>query len=362
MSGRGIVHRRLRNLRLTGTPLGSPEEVLRLLCAAQSQDFGPAKWSIGQRTAGTTEAEVDRAFADGRVLRTHVLRPTWHFVLPEDIRWLLALTGPRVHALNAYYYRRLGLDDDVLRRTRDLIVPALAGGNWLTRKELATVLAAAGIDTASVRLGYILMHAELDGVICSGPPRGRQQTYALLDERAPDGRSLSPEEALAELTRRYFTGHGPATVKDFRWWSSLTVAEIRRGLEMVGQELVAEVVDGVEFWSAPSARFPKPDSPMLHLLQGYDEYIVGYSESKRLLDTSGVARSLAPGTAVFTHVAFLDGQVAGHWKRTVGRDGVRIELRAYTPFAGSQVRALEAEARRHGEFLGLPASVATAPI
>jgi hypothetical protein len=347
----------MRSLRLAGAPLGAPEEVVGWLGAVQSQDYGPAKWSLGQRTGGVADAAVEQAFTDGAILRTHLLRPTWHFVLPADIRWMLEFTAPRVHALNGYMYRRLGLDGAVVAKSTGLVAGALEGGNRRTRKELGAVLEGAGIATASFRLAYLLMHAELEGVICSGPLRGRQHTYALLEERAPASAHRSREEALAALTLRYFTSHGPATQKDFRWWSSLTAADVKQGLELVGAQLEREEIDGVGYWFAPSPPAPPDPSPTVRLLQGYDEYIVGYSESKYVLDSSGGARSLPLDRIPFNHAVVLDGQVAGHWKRTLRSDAVTIEAALYEPFADPEARALQAAADRHGAFLGLPATV-----
>jgi hypothetical protein len=360
MNKEDIPHLRLRNLRLEGDPLAAPEDAVGWLCAVQSQDFGPAKWSLAQRTGGLGDADVDRAFADGAILRTHILRPTWHFVLPADIRWMLELTAPRVHALNGYPYRRLGLDEDTVKRSGALLAGALRGGVHLTRKQLATTLERGGVDLGGFRLGYLLMHAELRGLICSGAPSGKQQTYALLEERAPRAEPRTRDQALAELTLRYFTSHGPATVKDFGWWSSLTVADIRRGLELVGARLQQEVVDGVAFWSAGSAPAAPPASPRVHLLQGYDEYLVGYTQSKPLLNLAG--RALVQDRPVFNGVAILDGQVAGHWKRTINRAALAVEVALYEPFDDVQAKALQAAADRQGEFLGLPATVTTTRI
>jgi hypothetical protein len=347
----------MRSLRLSGAPFGAPEEVVGWLGAAQSQEYGPAKWSLGQRTGGVGDAAVEQAFADGTILRTHLLRPTWHFVLPADIRWMLQLTAPRVHALNAYYYRQLGLDDAVIAKSTSLLTGALAGGNLHTRKELGAVLEGAGIATAGFRLAYLLMHAELEGVVCSGPPRDKQHTYALLEERASASISLGREEALAALTLRYFTSHGPATQKDFRWWSSLTAADVRQGLEMAAPGLEHEVIDGVGYWFAPAPPASPDPSPTVRLLQGYDEYIVGYSESKFVLDPSGAARSLQLDRIPFNHVVVLDGRVAGFWKRTLRSDAVLIEAALHEPFSDPQARALQAAADRHGAFLGRQATV-----
>lgn len=357
-----LAHRRMRNLRLCGPPLASIEEVVRWLGAVQSQDYGPAKWSIGLRAPGVADADVDKAFADATILRTHVLRPTWHFVRPADIRWLLALTAPRVHTLNAYYYRQLGLDPDIRQKCHALVAAELAGSGQLTRREIAAALAGAGVATDNFRLTYILMSAELDGVICSGALRGKQHTYALLDERAPDAPQLTRDEALAELTLRYFTSHGPATVKDFRWWSSLTAADVRDGLDAVGARLIHEVFGGVSYWSAEPTRPPAVGSPTGHLLQAYDEYVVGSSESRYVLDVSGAARMGIRDRAIYNGVVILDSQVIGHWKRTVDRSRVTITAALYASLDDTQTQALREAADRHGRFLGLPATVEVSSI
>jgi hypothetical protein len=321
------------------------------LGAVQAQDFGPAKWAIGRRTQGASDAQLDRAFAAGSILRTHVLRPTWHFVLPADIRWLLTATAPRIRARDAYRYRQLGLDDATLRKSESVLVEALRGGNLLTRAEAAAALAESGIAVGGQRLPYILMHAELDARICSGPLRGRQHTYALLEERAPQARELSREEALVELVLRYFTSHGPASAKDFATWASLTMGDVEPALAAAGRRLRREVIDGVPFWSGEDGAAPPLMSPAVHLLQGYDEYIMGYSETKHLLAAPGVPWS--PATPpVFSLVVLLDGRVAGFWKRAVAKDSVAVQVALLRPFDAAQVRALEAEAARYGEFLG----------
>jgi len=208
----------------------------------QSQEFAYAKWSVAQRTNGAINARMDQALADGTILRTHVVRPTWHFVLPADIRWLLDLTAPRVNALSAYYFRQLGLDDAVFAKTNALFSKVLKGGGQLTRTELNAMLQRSGIAASGQRLGYILMRAELDAIICSGARRGKQQTYALFDERVRRAKRMRRDDALAELTRRYFVSRGPATLKDYVVWSSLTGAEGRIGLEMVRSRLEHDVI------------------------------------------------------------------------------------------------------------------------
>jgi Winged helix DNA-binding domain len=354
-----IPYTRMRNLRLTGPPLDDPQQIIGWLGAVQAQDYGPAKWALAQRGNGLTDRSLDRLFAAGAILRTHVLRPTWHFVRPADIRWLLELTGPRVHVLNAHMYRQVGLDAAGRAKSEAVIAGALRGGNHLTRNELAEVLERAGISARGFRLAYILMSAELNGTICSGPLRGKQHTYALLDERVPRTEGLTRDAALAELTLRYFTSHGPATGKDFRTWSSLTVPDVGAGLEMVASRLQHADVDGTRYWFAGPWHTEAPPSPSVYLLQGYDEYFMGYTESKYLVDLSGVARMTSGDRPIFNHVVLLDSQVVGHWRRTVGKGSVSIEAALYRPFNRCEAAALQRAAEKHAEFLELPGSLLT---
>ena len=215
----------------------------------QAQDFGPATSAVGPGWRAP-ESSLDEAFHAGRILRTHVLRPTWHFVLPADILWLLTATGPGIRARNAHRYRQLGLDEATLTHSRDVLASALAGGLHLTRGQIAELLVAAGIAVDGQRLPYILMDAELSALVCSGPPSGTQHTYSLVRDRAPCALDLSRDAALAELARRYFTSHGPATAKDFASWASLSASDVKLALGAAGSDLRHEEIDGVAFWSA----------------------------------------------------------------------------------------------------------------
>jgi hypothetical protein len=344
----------LAALRLVGDPLAEPEDVVGLLGAVQSQDFGPAKWSVGRRAKHAVDADLDRAYAEGRLLRTHLLRPTWHFVLPADIRWLLAATAPRIRARVASRHRQLGIDDDAVRRAGELLKAALRGGGRLTRKEAAGVLWAGGLDVDGQRLPHLLMGVELDALICSGPPQGKQHTYMLLEERAPQARELERAEALGELAVRYFLSHGPATEKDLAGWASLTLADVRAGLELAAPSLRHEVIAGTTFWSGHEERpAEKTDRPVVHLLQGYDEYVMGYSETRQALAPAAAPwRAAAP--PVFALVVLLDGRLAGSWRRTIAKRGLTIQVALLAPLAADERRALEDEATRYARFLGLP--------
>lgn len=336
---------RMRNLRLWGTRCETPRDAVRWLTALQAQEFSLAKWSVAQRTRSATQADVDEALADGVILRTHLLRPTWHFVLGEDIRWLLQVTAPRVNALSAYYYRQLELDKKLFRRSNSVITKALRRGAHLTRRELAAALEDARIPARAERLAYIVMRAELDGIVCSGAMRGKQHTYALLDERAPHAKTLDHDAALAELTRRYFTSRGPATLIDFMGWSSLTAADGKRGLALVAGELESEVVEGTTYWSGPGPRVArKPSKPAVDLVQGYDEIIMSYSETRD--------DSFRVGGAPFINAVLLDGRLVGHWKPSAKNGSVLVETVLRRALGREEKKALEAAIGAYRKFAG----------
>ena len=346
----------MRTQRLTGPRFARPDEVVGWFGASQSQDYGPAKWSLGQRSERTTDAGVEKLFADGTILRTHILRPTWHFVLPADIRWMLELTGPRVLAQTASYFRRMDLDAATLENSLRTIERALHGGNHLMRKELKAVLEKSGFDVEGNRVSFIMMNAELCGLVCSGPRRGKQHTYGLLEERAPNAPTLSQEQALAELTVRFFISHGPATLKDYGWWSSLKVTDMKRGLEMAGSQLTLEEMDGVSYWFSGSPSATKVASPSVALLQAFDEYVVAYKDSRHVIDAAGTARAHDEGFP-FTGGVVLDSQVVGTWRSTTTKNEALIRFALYAHPNGEQTRALHAAASDYAHFLGLPTAV-----
>src|SRR6266446_3507417 len=346
-----IAHQRLHNQLITRRTFEKPGDVVEWLGAVQAQDYAAAKWAVGLRLQGTTDDDIEQAFTRGAILRTHLMRPTWHFVSPSDIRWILALTAPRVNAVNAYYYRKLALDDAVFMHSNAVLAKALQGGKQLTRPELASVLQQAGIATDDLqRFTHIIMRAELDGIICSGARRGKQFTYALLDERAPQARMLDRDEALAELTMRYFTSHGPATMQDFVWWSGLTVIDAKAGLEMVKPQLVHEVVDGQTYWFSPSTPLVQDLSQAAYLLPNYDEYTVGYTDRSAIFDALHTNK-LDPRGGLLTNTMVLDGQVVGTWKRTFKKNTVVIEANPFVPLSITETRAFAASANRYGAFL-----------
>ena len=352
-----LVDARLRNQRLTGVPLATPVDVVRWLGAVQAQEYADSKWALALRSRRTSDAEIERAFTAGTILRTHVLRPTWHFVTPADIRWMLALTGPRISRAMASYHRRLELDAAVFRKSEKAIAGALRGGAQLTRQELKAALHRAGVNTGGVqRLAFLTIQAETDAVMCSGGRRGNQFTYALLDDRVPITRTLSREAALAELTRRYFTSHGPAQLHDFTWWSCLTVADGRAGLEMVSRELTSDTLDGRTYWFATKTVRARVRPQRAHLLGLYDEYLIAYKDRSAARDLS----RWTPTTAwdPFSAPVVVGGRVVGGWKKKVTGERVVATVTALGPLGRSDKRAVEDAADRYAAFVGLDLQLA----
>ena len=347
-----VVRRRLAAHRLGGEPFDRPDGAVAWLGAVQAQEYAEAKWSIGQRVDGATDAAVEGAFAHGELLRTHALRPTWHAVTPADIRWIVRLTAPRVHALNRYWYGRFGLDAGVLARGEAVVARALADGAPRTRKELAAALDQGGIALDGLRLGYLLMHAELEEVIVSGQRRGRQQTYALLDQRAPvtGALILSRGEAVVELARRFFVSRGPATVADFTWWSSLTVADAREALDALGPELEREEHDGRAWFAAPESG-TDDSTPVALLVPMYDETVVAYRDLKVVMDPP------PPREGLLSRPILVDGRTVGSWRRTVTARRALIEATLFGPLDPSGAAALEAAVERFGRFMERPAEL-----
>ncbi len=353
-----IAHLRLHNQLITQQRFEQPHDVVQYLGAVQAQDYGAAKWAVGLRMTGATDDAIEQAFNRGEILRTHIMRPTWHFVSPGDIRWLLKLTSPFVHAANASYYRKQGLDDAILRHCDTILKEALQGSNYLTRTELIAELKKAGIVADDIlRFTLILMHAELDSLICSGPRRGKQFTYALLDERVPPTDTLERDEALAELTKRYFTSHGPATLQDFVWWSGLPVANARTGIEMVTSQLRREEIGGQSYWFSSSTFPAMHEVQRAYLLPNFDEYTVAYTDRRAVFDGTHEDKLDARTNSLLGYIMVLDGQVVGIWQRTLKKQEVAITLNPFASLNEEEIQAFTVAANRYGTFLGSPVSI-----
>ncbi len=354
-----IIQLRLRNQHLLGQGFASPEEVVAHFGAIQCQDFAAAKWSVGLRMRQATDEIIEKAFNEGNILRTHVMRPTWHFVMPEDIRWMLDLTAPRVRKILAPYDKRLEIDAAFLARCKKLVGQALEGRSYLTRAELGQYLGQHGIEARGQRLGHIMAHMELDALVCSGPRRGKQMTYALLEERALKVPVLTREQALARLALKYFASHGPAQLKDFAWWSGLSVKDAVEGLDLAKPELDSESIEGKVYHFRSPDKSGKSKSTAARLLSIYDEYTIAYKDRAALSEgrEKDIETLLSMGNAL-TAVIIINGKLAGTWKRTIKKDSLEIKLNPFRKLRVAEEEAIQAEVDRYGKFWNIPAILA----
>lgn len=347
-----IVRWRLQNQRLIGSQFSRPEAAVAAHLAVQSQDYGGAKWGLGQRVAKATDESVERAFQRGSLLRTHVLRPTWHFVVPADARWLLELSAPRIRAFAAPYFRKHGLDAAALKKSRRVLERALSGGEGFTREELGVVLSEAGLPTRGEALSYQLIAAELDAVLISGPRRGKQHTYLAFEKRVPEAARFNRDEALAELAQRYLVAHGPALAQDLAWWAGLTLGDAKRGI-VAASGLESAEVEGKTYWFLPIGRAAKFPSPLVHLLPNYDEQLIAYKYRENVVDAR-VAGKLGIGSGVFDgHLLLIDGLLAGGWRRELFERHVDITVTCVRAISASEKKAVGGAAERYAEYLQL---------
>ncbi|GHT53636.1 hypothetical protein AGMMS49982_17070 [Bacteroidia bacterium] len=306
---------RLQSHQLSETTLQTPKEVVEWMGAMQAQDFGMAKLAVGVRLPGSTDRIIQEAFDRGDILRTHVMRPTWHFVTPEDIRGMLLLSAERIKSSSRARDRDLDITEALYGKTNHIFQRALEGNKHLTRKELTAELESANIAVDSSRMYHFTMRAELDGIVCSGAMQGKEQTYALLDERAPVSSVPSHEEALAKLTQNYFRSHSPATLSDFAWWSGLSQTEAKKGMEAIKSDLQVAEIDGRTYWL--SKRYAGGATPKNSefLLPAYDEYIIAYTDRTPVLPAPNHSKAVS-SNGVFRPVIVVNGQVVGLWKKS----------------------------------------------
>ncbi len=354
-----IAHRRLHAQHIAQASFEKPGDVVRWLGAVQAQDYLGSLWAVGLRMRQATESAVEQAIADRAIIRTWPMRGTLHFVAPEDVRWMLKLLTPRVIAANAQrLLRQFDLDDDALARSQDVVLSALQGGQRLARTALYKALEAAHIPTAHQRGLQIVWRLAQEGIICFGAREGRQPTFVLLDEWAPAARAMERDEARAELARRYFVSHGPATVRDFAWWSGLVAADARAGLEMAGPHLAHEVVDGRTYWLSQTAPAGRDGPPRAYLLPAYDEYAVGYADRSAALGRAQAQGVTLGNAAVLGPTIVVDGQIVGAWKRTFDKGSAVVAPQLVVSPAEAEAQAFAAATRRYGDFLGLPVVLA----
>ena len=347
---------RLQNQAIAGKGLETPAEVVARLGALQAQDYPSALWALGLRTQAAAEVDIERAIRERSIVRTWLLRGTLHFVAAADLRWMLSLLRPRLLSGSRGRQRQLGLDETTFQAAREVLTHALQGDQSLQRDELFARLEGAAISTAGQRGYHILWQLAVEGLLCFGARRGRQFTFALLDEWLPDAKTPEHDQALAELARRYFTGHGPATLQDFSWWSGLNGTQAKTGLELAKADLEEETIAGRSTWFSGGASAAAELSPAAHLLPAFDEYIVGYQDRRAVLDARQTKQAVS-SNGIFYPTLVMDGQVAGTWKKTLKKGGLTITPNLFAPLTTGEADAFQTEAARYAAFLGVSLAV-----
>lgn len=325
------------------------------MLAMQAQDFPGVKWSIGLRLDQSTEATVDAAFDSGDIVRSWPMRGTLHLVPAEDLGWMLELTAPRVIGSAAPRRAHLGIAEADVERAREIAFASLTGGRVLTRAALLAAIAAGGVSTDGQRGYHLLWYLAQTGTLVLGPADGRQQTFVLLHEWVRAPRRLERDEALGELAFRYFRSHGPATARDLARWSALTISDVRRGLAVCGRQLTELELDGVTYHLAPGTLAATPPATNVHLLPGFDEYLLGYQDRTAALAPEHSQAVVPGGNGMFKPTMVADGEVVGTWQRTVTARDVVIEPMPFGPLPGPLQQGLIAAAGAYGAFLGRPA-------
>jgi len=355
MTNPTIAVKRLLNQRIAGEKCASPEAAVAWMGALQAQEYHQGVWAVGLRTAAGRLAEVERATAEGKIVRTWPMRGTLHFVPAEDAGWMTAISAGRMLAGARTRQRQLGLDAAALEGAMRVFDEALRGGRLETRSALMERLEQAGISTEGQRGYHLLWFAAQNGQICIGPQQARQQTFARLEEWAPNPRKYAREEGQGELARRFFRSHGPATLADFAWWAGLTGTDARKGLEAAREELTGETIEGSEYWSGASGGGVAVETGGVHLLAGFDEYLLGYTERGAVLAKEHADRVAPGGNGIFRPILVVDGAVAGTWQRTVKKARVEITLQIF-PGVGAPGSGLEQAAQGYADFLGMELS------
>lgn len=355
-----IVRLRLRQQAIADPRFTTPAAVVRWFGAMQAQDYRGALWAVGLRMRDATEALVEAAIAARSIVRTWPMRGTLHLVAAEDVRWMQGLLAPRVIARdNARIERDFGLDAATLRRCRRIVDKALADGMPMTRSALYAALDAGGIASAGQRGVHVTGRLAHEGVLCLGPRAGKQPTFVLLDAWVPATPQKTRDAALAELARRYFGSHGPASAQDFAWWSGLTVKDAQAGIALAHAHLARDTIDGATYWQSSDALQPVAANGV-HLLPPFDEYLVGYKDRSAALDPA-FGRQVIGINGLVNASIVVDGGVVGTWKRDVGKDAVTITPTCLMPRLPASKRgvtaAIKREARRYGAFLGMQANV-----
>jgi hypothetical protein len=350
-----VARLRLTNQQIAVHAHKAARDVVVAFGAMQAQEYRSALWAVGLRLANATESDIDQALASAAIVRTWALRGTLHLVAAQDVRWMLDLVAPGVTAGSAGRRRQLGIDDLALEVSRGVLEEALSDGGTLTRDDAFVLLERAGIRTTGQRGIHILRHLSLEGLLVQTAFTGRQATFALLDAVIPQATAWSREESLGELAWRYFSSHGPATLRDFGWWSGLRAAEARTGTELVAGRLASEKIGDTVHWMPIMPSTPQSTGRIVRVLPGFDEYILGYADRRDALDDVASARIIRNG--MFRPAIVVDGRAIGTWRPGTGTRASSV-AEVFSSLDHETSRALGAALGDYDAFHARPAASA----
>jgi hypothetical protein len=346
-----ISNFRLTSQKVEKSEFTSPQEIVSWMGAMQAQDYLMAKWAVGIRLLNSTDDTIVNAFNKGEIIRTHLMRPTWHFVSANDVYWMLELTAPQIKPLTKTRDKQLELTEEIFAKSNKVIERALANGVSLTREELTEEFHKVKIKTDNNRLSHLLLRAELDGLVCSGPIKGNKHTHSLLCNRVPNKKMLTRDEALAELAMRYFTSHYPATLRDFVWWSGLSVSDARKALDYVKSNFISETIGTETYWFTNSSSNTHSDKATVHLLPAFDEFLISYKDRSASLSFIHNKKTIFDN-GIFRPVIVVNDQVIGLWKRTTNKAKVIVDVYCFQPQNKSLLNTMEKAVLSFGSFLG----------
>lgn len=344
---------RLHSQQLTNPIFNRPKDIVSWMGAIQAQNYNMAKWAIGIRLKSATDEIVEKSFQKGEILRTHILRPTWHFIAAEDIRWMLKLSAQRIRSANESFGKNLEITEKLYTKCNRLIEKHLRGNNHLTKQEIGAILEKENIETDINRLNRFLIRAETENIICSGVNRGNKQTYALLDERAAPTKELTKDEALAKLADRYFKSHSPATLTDFSWWSGLSVTEARHAIDLIKSNLIKDRYGNQNellIHESSNCHFPTED--VFHFLPSFDEYLISYKDRNATLKEKHRAKAFN-NYGTFYPVILHNGQITGNWKLHRNKSGMTIETSFFEKVPNLCKDLINKAEKRYKQFISI---------
>lgn len=349
MNSAELVNIRLYNHLLLTHEIKEPHGIVSWMGAMQSQALDMAKWAIGSRLENRNIKDIDEALNTGKVIRTHILRPTWHFVSAEDIHWIHDLSSPRLKPIYRSYAKGSGADESLIFRAVPMVEKILEGGKHLTKQEIGTALVEHDLQLDDRTLQLTISYAETEGILVNGRQKGNKQTFTLLEEWVPRQKTITKEEALECLARRFFTSHGPATIHDFIWWSGLTITQCRQAIEMIKADFICETINGRDFWMRNDTKTPPADKDYAFLLAPFDEFVVSYKDRSEIIEDHHYSKVMTKN-GLFSPTIILNGEIIGSWKKIVQKKSPRIELSFFEKRSKKKQDLFKIEIKRLEKF------------